>query len=90
MKHIHETFTEFLKEANYNKGYLKLNGKKVDISSIEIEDIDTRDYPDFADAYISYAEYSNGKELTDSELEELQDEYPEIPNELIHDNQLYL
>lgn len=69
---------------------LKLGNKKVYINSIEIDDIDKRDYPDFTDAYISYAEYTDGKELNDNELEELQDEYPSILNELIHENQLYI
>lgn len=69
---------------------LKLGNKKVYINSIEIDDIDTRDYPDFTDAYISYAEYTDGKKLNDNELEELQDEYPNMPNKLIHENQLYI
>jgi hypothetical protein len=45
------------------------------ISSVEVEDIDMADYPDFSDAYISYAEY-DGEPMTDEQLEELnQDGY---------------
>jgi hypothetical protein len=45
------------------------------ISGIEVEDIDMADYPDFSDAYISYAEY-DGEPMTDEQLEELnQDGY---------------
>lgn len=62
--------------------------KELDYSSIEIEDIDTKDYPDFADAFISHAKWNNGVELTDEELDELNEEG--ISNELIHENQLYL
>ena len=40
------------------------------ITNVEVEDIDTNDYPDFCDAYISYAEYK-GKEMTEDQLEEL-------------------
>ena len=40
------------------------------ITNVEVEDIDTDDYPDFCDAYISYAEYK-GKEMTEDQLEEL-------------------
>ena len=40
------------------------------VDAIEVEGIDTRDYPDFCDAFISYAEYK-GVEMTDEELEEL-------------------
>ena len=40
------------------------------ITNIELGGIDTKDYPDFCDAYIVSAEY-NGVELTDAEIEEL-------------------
>jgi hypothetical protein len=40
------------------------------ISNVEVEDIDRDDYPDFSDAYISYAEY-DGEPMTDEQLEEL-------------------
>ena len=40
------------------------------ITNIEFEGIDYRDAPDFADAYISNADY-NGEEMTDAQLEEL-------------------
>ena len=40
------------------------------ISNIELGGIDTKDYPDFVDAYIESAEI-DGVELTDEELEEL-------------------
>ena len=40
------------------------------IENIELSDVYLSDYPDFSDAYISYAEI-NGKPLTDAELDEL-------------------
>lgn len=43
------------------------------IKNIEIEDIDHMDYPDFCDAYISYAEY-DGVPLTEHELDELNED----------------
>jgi len=43
------------------------------IESVEVEGIDTRDYPDFSDAYISYAEI-DGREATEEELQELSDD----------------
>jgi hypothetical protein len=43
------------------------------IESVEVEDIDTRDYPDFSDAYIGYAEI-DGREATDEELEQLSED----------------
>ena len=47
--------------------------KNAKIESIEVEGIDTRDYPDFSDAYISYAEI-DGREATEEELQELSDD----------------
>ena len=58
-----------------------LNGRTV--GSFEVDGVDSRDYPDFSDAFISYAEYiDDGGELIDSELEELQNQYPELAAEL--------
>ncbi len=41
-----------------------------DIDNIEIDGIDTKDYPDFSDAFISGADYC-GKEMTEAQLEEI-------------------
>ena len=43
------------------------------IDSIEVEDIDERDAPDYSDAHISYAEY-DGREMTEEELEQLNED----------------
>ena len=45
--------------------------KKID--NIEIDGIDTKDYPDFCDAYISSADY-DGKPMTDKQLDELNED----------------
>ncbi len=45
--------------------------KKID--NIEIDGIDTKDYPDFCDAYISSADY-DGVPMTDKQLDELNDD----------------
>ncbi len=49
----------------------RLDYSKID--SIEVDGIDTRDYPDFCDAYISYAEYK-GKPMTDAQLDRLNED----------------
>ena len=57
------------------------------ITDIEIEGIDMRDYPDFCDAYISYAVWEDtGEELTDEELDKLNEEHSDLVNELAHEN----
>lgn len=57
--------------------YKALNiGIQLDYSQIEdvcVEGINTRDYPEFCDAYIASATYK-GREMTDEELEVLNDD----------------
>ena len=43
------------------------------ISNIEIDGIDTRDYPDFCDAYIVYAEY-DGEAMSDAQIDILNED----------------
>ena len=52
---------------------------KINFSSVEIEDLDPRDYPDFCDAFISYAESVDGIALTEEQLEVLNQD-----SELVH------
>jgi hypothetical protein len=62
------------------------NGRVVVQRSLELEGVDRRDYPDFCDAYFSYAEYEDGTPLNDEELEELTEEYDYVLNEMAHDS----
>jgi len=55
-----------------------INGKKVDTGSLELDGIDTKDYPDFADAYVAAASFEDGTPLTDDELQELHDKFPDF------------
>ena len=65
---------------------MNLNGHEIKISSLEVDGVDSSDYPDFCDAYFCYAEYTNGIELTDIELEQLTDQYGDIVHELAYDS----
>ena len=40
------------------------------ITNYEWEDVKSLDYPDFWDAFISYAEDENGKEMTEEQIQE--------------------
>ena len=62
---------------------MKLNNLKV--IDVEIENVDMKDYPDFCDAYISEAKFTNGKSLTDEQLVDLQEQNPEEFSELVLD-----
>ena len=51
------------------------------VDMLEVDGCDSRDYPDFCDAYFSYGEI-DGVELTEDELIELSEDYPEVVNEM--------
>ena len=55
---------------------------KSKVTAIEFEDVDTSDYPDFCDAFISYAEL-NGVEMTEDELIELNEDTDFVYNKLM-------
>ena len=44
------------------------------IDNIEVDGIDTNDYPDFCDAFIASADY-NGEAMTEEHLEVLNQDY---------------
>lgn len=65
--------------------YGGLMSKEIDYSTIQLEDVDMADYPDFCDAFVSYAEYKDGTPLSDEDLEALnEDRY--IIHELVFDS----
>ncbi len=41
------------------------------LTNIEVDGINKKDYPDFCDAYISRAFWKNGGELSEKDLDEL-------------------
>ena len=43
---------------------------KMILTNYELEDVKSWDYPDFCDAFISYAEDENGKEMTEEQIQE--------------------
>tara|TARA_R110001632_G_scaffold70548_1_gene164291 strand:- start:569 stop:760 length:192 start_codon:yes stop_codon:yes gene_type:complete len=50
---------------------MKLDYTKIE--DVEVDGIDTNDYPDFCDAYIAAAAYK-GREMTDEELDTLNED----------------
>jgi hypothetical protein len=66
----------------------ELKGKMVDVNTVEIDGVDTKDYPDFCDTYIECAQFTDGTELTDVELEEFSDNNPELINEMAFESLL--
>ena len=62
---------------------MKLNGREV--KNAEVDGVESGDYPDFCDAFFSYAEYEDGTPLTDEELEQLEEVHSEMINQLAQD-----
>lgn len=60
---------------------MELKGRRV--VDVEVDGCDSRDYPDFCDAYFSYAVFEDTlEELSDDELTELTDTYGDVVNEM--------
>jgi hypothetical protein len=59
-----------------------LNGKKV--VDLEVDGVDSRDFPDFSDAYFSSGCYEDGTPLTEDELNKLTD----LAGDVLWDNGL--
>lgn len=65
---------------------VSIRGRGVNVNSIEVDGVDTSDYPDFSDAYITYAEFTDGTPLSEFELDQLADEHGDLVNQAAHDN----
>lgn len=55
------------------------------VINAEFDDVDGGDYPDFCDAFISYAEHTDGTPLTDEELD-LLNEDAELVHQMLMDH----
>ena len=62
-----------------------LNGKKVIDLEVEVDGVDSRDYPDFSDAYFSGGCYEDGTDLTEDELIQLADLAGDVLYEMAFD-----
>jgi len=63
-----------------------LDGKEIDRSSLVIDNVDSRDYPDFADAMFSEARFTDGKALSDVQLDALTFQEGCLLNEMAHEH----
>jgi hypothetical protein len=61
-----------------------LNGKNV--VDLEIDGVDSRDFPDFSDAYFSDGCYEDGTPLTEDELNKLTDLAGDVVWEMAFDS----
>jgi len=69
-------------ELHADSSTVHINGRAVDINSLDVDGVDPQDRPDFVDAYFVSGNYQDGDELSDEELDYLTSEYPEIVGDL--------
>jgi len=62
---------------------MQLNLSQID--NMEFEGVDFSDYPDFVDAYLVSADI-DGRELTEEEVDYLNDEHRDFVNESVFDS----
>lgn len=72
-------------EGNEAEGIF-INGKKVDVGSLRIENIDMKDYPDFCDAFVGEGYFEDGTEMTDQEMDEFNDKHSDVVQEKAHES----
>ena len=72
-------------DESYTPPPVTINGKQVDLRSIELDGVESYDYPKYSDAYASAATFTDGTALTDDELDTLSDEHGDIINMRAHD-----
>jgi hypothetical protein len=65
---------------------IMVNGKEVDMTSLEVDGVDSRDYPDFADAYFSAGYFVDGTEMSDEELDQFQQDNGDLLYDKAYDS----
>jgi hypothetical protein len=73
-----------LRDAVSEAQGVTVNGKEINVGSIEVEGVNSWDSPDFADAYITYAEFMDGTPLDDDELVQLEQDHGDLVNQAAH------
>ena len=59
-----------------------INNKEVNLASLIIEDVHNWDFPNFSDSFISSGKDIDGNSLTGKELQELENKFPNLVNQL--------
>jgi len=64
---------------------VEINGKQVDVHSLEVVIPDTTDYPDFSDAYFGAGQYTDGTPIDDQDLDDLARTHGDLLHMTAHD-----
>tara|TARA_R100000231_G_scaffold139388_2_gene120446 strand:- start:127 stop:366 length:240 start_codon:yes stop_codon:yes gene_type:complete len=63
-----------------------INNQEVDIATLSLEEVHSYDFPEFSDAFVSSGKFKNGKPLNGSDLQKLEETYPDLINQLAIEN----
>jgi hypothetical protein len=64
---------------------MELHGRKV--VDVQVDGVDSRDYPDFCDAFFAYAVFEDtGEPLDDDDMDLLNEVYPDVCNEMAYES----
>ena len=72
--------------AEDKQNSIAINGKEVDYSSLEVDGVDSRDYPDFSDAYFSSGYFTDGTSMSDEDLDQLTNTHGEMLYDKAYDS----
>ena len=64
---------------------VEINGKQVDVHSLEVVIPDTSDYPDFSDAHFAAGQYTDGTPIDDQDLDDLARTHGDLLHGMSHD-----
>ena len=64
---------------------VEINGKQVDINTLEVTIPDTTDYPDFSDAHFVSGQYTDGTPIDDQDLDDLARTHGDLLHVMTHD-----
>lgn len=59
------------------------------IAYLSIDGLDTKDFPDFVDAFAESGEWEDGTEMTEEELDILNYQHHDVVQTYIHDNAVW-
>jgi hypothetical protein len=78
-----QSITQIKTRRIYRRLIMNIDINKID--NMEFEGVDFRDYPDFVDAFLAAADY-DGKEMTDEQIDYVNDTYYEFVNEQVYES----
>lgn len=77
---------EYMRDIAYflrRAARMYLSIKDIDMSSIEVDVMDHGDCPDYVDSFVTAASWKSGAALSDADIDELNERYPNLASELI-------